>query len=46
MPRAATSSDAFNAVGEPRRRKILNYLALGERSVSEIVAPERNRLNE
>ena len=37
MPRAATSSDAFNAVAEPRRREILNYLALGERSVSEIV---------
>lgn len=37
MPRAATTSDAFNAVAEPRRRDILNYLALQERSVSEIV---------
>ena len=37
MPRAATTSDAFNAVAEPRRRNILNYLALQERSVSEIV---------
>ena len=37
MPRAATTSDAFNAVAEPRRREILNYLALQERSVSEIV---------
>ena len=46
MPRAATSSDAFNAVGEPRRREILNHLALGESSVSEMVAPERERLNE
>lgn len=37
MPRAATTSDAFNAVAEPRRRAILNYLALQERTVSEIV---------
>jgi DNA-binding transcriptional ArsR family regulator len=37
MPRAATTSDAFNAVAEPRRRDILNYLALQERSVGEIV---------
>ena len=37
MARAATSSDAFNAVGEPCRRDILSYLALGERSVGEIV---------
>lgn len=38
MPRASTTSDAFNAVAEPRRRDILNYLALQERSVSDIVA--------
>lgn len=38
MPRAATNSDAFNAVAEPRRRDILNYLALQERPVEEIVA--------
>ena len=37
MARAATTSDAFNAMAEPRRRDILNYLALEERSVSEIV---------
>ncbi len=37
MPRASTTSDAFNAVAEPRRRDILNYLALQERSVGEIV---------
>jgi len=37
MARAATTSDAFNAVAEPHRRDILNYLALQERSVSEIV---------
>lgn len=38
MARAATTSDAFNAVAEPRRRDILNYLALRERPVGEIVA--------
>jgi DNA-binding transcriptional ArsR family regulator len=37
MARATTTSDAFNAVAEPRRRDILNLLALDERSVSEIV---------
>ena len=37
MPRAATTSDAFNAVAEPRRREILNFLALEERPVSDIV---------
>jgi DNA-binding transcriptional ArsR family regulator len=38
MARAATTTDAFNAVAEPRRRDILNYLATRERSVGEIVA--------
>ena len=38
MPRAATTSDAFNAVAEPRRRDIINYLALQERPVGDIVA--------
>lgn len=37
MARATTTSDAFNAVAEPRRRDILNYLALQERPVSAIV---------
>src|ERR1700732_4935228 len=37
MARAATTSDAFNAVAEPRRREILNYLALSARPVGEIV---------
>lgn len=41
MPRAATTSDAFNAVAEPRRREILNYLALQERPVGDIVASLR-----
>jgi DNA-binding transcriptional ArsR family regulator len=36
MPRAATSSDPFNAVAEPRRRQILELIAAGERSVGEI----------
>jgi DNA-binding transcriptional ArsR family regulator len=38
MARAATTSDVFNAVAEPRRREILNYLALRERPVGAIVA--------
>ena len=37
MPRATTTSDAFNAVAEPRRREILDHLAMDERSVGEIV---------
>ena len=37
MARAATTSDSFNAVAEPRRREILNYLALQERAVGDIV---------
>ncbi len=37
MPRAATTSDAFNAVAEPRRREILRFLALEERPVGDIV---------
>ena len=38
MPRAATTSDAFNAIAEPRRREILDYLARRERAVGAIVA--------
>ncbi|HEX4068330.1 MAG TPA: metalloregulator ArsR/SmtB family transcription factor [Acidobacteriaceae bacterium] len=37
MARAATTSDAFNAVAEPRRRAILVYLADGEKPVGAIV---------
>jgi DNA-binding transcriptional ArsR family regulator len=37
MPRAATTSDAFNAIAEPRRRDILDYLAPRERPVADIV---------
>jgi DNA-binding transcriptional ArsR family regulator len=38
MPRAASSSDVFSAVAEPRRRDILVYLALRERPVGDVVA--------
>lgn len=38
MARAATRTDAFNAVGEPRRRQILDVLAGGECPVGELVA--------
>ena len=38
MARASTTSDAFNAVAEPRRREILSYLAGEERPVTEIVS--------
>jgi DNA-binding transcriptional ArsR family regulator len=41
MARAATTSDAFNAVAEPRRREILSLLVLGERPVGEIVVALR-----
>jgi DNA-binding transcriptional ArsR family regulator len=37
MARAATTTDAFNAVAEPRRRQILDLLAGGERPVNDIV---------
>jgi DNA-binding transcriptional ArsR family regulator len=37
MPRAATTSDVFNAIAEPRRREILDYLASEERPVGDIV---------
>jgi DNA-binding transcriptional ArsR family regulator len=37
MARAPTTSDAFNAVAEPRRRQLLDLLALGERPVNDMV---------
>lgn len=37
MARAATTSDTFNAVAEPRRREILEYLALSELPVGDLV---------
>lgn len=36
VARASTTSDPFNAIAEPRRREILEFLAADERSVSEI----------
>jgi DNA-binding transcriptional ArsR family regulator len=37
MARAATTTDAFNAVAEPRRREILDALAHRERPVNDLV---------
>jgi DNA-binding transcriptional ArsR family regulator len=37
LARAATTADAFNAVAEPRRRQLLDALAAGERSVTDLV---------
>src|SRR5215207_561386 len=37
MARAATTTDAFNAVAEPSRRQILDILAGGERPVNDLV---------
>jgi DNA-binding transcriptional ArsR family regulator len=41
MARAATTTDAFNAVAEPRRREILVLIAHEEKSVTELVAAMR-----
>jgi DNA-binding transcriptional ArsR family regulator len=38
VPRAATSSDIFNAIAEARRRDILVYLTPRERPVGDVVA--------
>ena len=37
MARAATTSDVFNALAEPRRREILSFLADQEKPVGDIV---------
>jgi DNA-binding transcriptional ArsR family regulator len=37
MARAATTTDSFNAVAEPRRRQILDALVGGERPVNDLV---------
>jgi DNA-binding transcriptional ArsR family regulator len=37
MARAATTTDVFNAVAEPRRRQIIDLLADGERPVNDLV---------
>ena len=36
MPRAATTSDAFNAIAEPQRRRILTVLKGQERPVNDL----------
>ena len=41
MARAATTSDAFNAVAEPQRRRILTLLKGRERSVNELAGALR-----
>jgi DNA-binding transcriptional ArsR family regulator len=38
MARAATTTDAFNACAEPRRRDILRLLLSGERAVNDLVS--------
>jgi DNA-binding transcriptional ArsR family regulator len=39
MPRAATTTDVFNAIAEPRRREIIGVLVDGrERAVGDVVA--------
>jgi len=43
MARAATTSDVFNAVAEPRRRQILTLLKSGERSVNDVARSLRVR---
>jgi DNA-binding transcriptional ArsR family regulator len=37
MARAATTTDVFNAIAEPRRRQILDALSGGERPVNDLV---------
>jgi DNA-binding transcriptional ArsR family regulator len=37
MARAATTTDAFNAVAEPQRRQILDLLVAGELPVNDLV---------
>jgi DNA-binding transcriptional ArsR family regulator len=38
MARASTTTDAFNAVAEPRRRQILDVLSSGELPVNDLVS--------
>jgi DNA-binding transcriptional ArsR family regulator len=37
MPRAATTLDPFNAVAEPKRRRMLDLLSEGEQPVNDMV---------
>jgi DNA-binding transcriptional ArsR family regulator len=36
MARMATTADVFNAIAEPQRRRIISYLADGERPVNDV----------
>jgi DNA-binding transcriptional ArsR family regulator len=38
MARAATTTDVFNAIAEPRRRMIIDVLARGDQAVGQIMA--------
>jgi len=38
MARQPTTTDAFNAIAEPRRRQILSLLARGESSVNDLAS--------
>jgi DNA-binding transcriptional ArsR family regulator len=38
VARSSTTSDVFNAVGEPRRREILDALSAGEKAVGAIAS--------
>ena len=37
MPRAATTSDVYNAIAEPKRRAIFEIVARGEVAVNQVV---------
>ncbi|MCC6680266.1 MAG: winged helix-turn-helix transcriptional regulator [Phycisphaeraceae bacterium] len=43
MPRLATTSDVFNAVAEPQRRRIISLLSRGDRPVNDIARKLRVR---
>lgn len=43
MARPATTADVFNAVADPRRRRILTLLTEGERSVNDVARALRVR---
>lgn len=38
MARAATTTDVFNAIAEPRRRTIIDILARGDQAVGQLMA--------
>jgi DNA-binding transcriptional ArsR family regulator len=42
VPRAATTSDAFNAIAEPQRRRILTVLKGQERPVNDLARASKH----